>query len=66
MAVDYYMGHDRSVAGSNSDAYGIGLVQKFDDTNIEAYLGWRSYALSEPGTSYLDASSVLFGARWKF
>lgn len=66
LAVDYYKGRDRSVAGSTSEAYGFGVVQKIDSANTEVYLGLRNYALSEPTTAYLDASSVLFGARWKF
>ena len=66
MAVDYYSGTDTVSVGSDAAAYGVGLVQKFDDQNIEAYLGYRTYELSETTASYLDASSVLFGARWKF
>ncbi|MEX0285336.1 MAG: porin [Paracoccaceae bacterium] len=41
IAVDYYNGKDRTVAGSQSDAYGLGIIQKFERANIEAYLGWR-------------------------
>ena len=66
LSVDYYRGSDRTVAGSKSTSMGVGAVQKFDNSNVEAYLGYRTYELSEPGTSYQDASSVLFGARWKF
>ncbi len=66
IAADYYAGKDRTVAGSDSAAYGLGVVQHVDDLNMEAYLGLRGYSLDEPGTAYLDASSVLLGARWKF
>lgn len=66
LAFDYQSGSDRTVAGASSSALGLGAVQKFDAVNIEAYLGYRSYELSEPGTEYRDANSVLFGARWKF
>lgn len=66
LSVDYYRGSDRTSAGSESTAVGFGAVQKFDKANIEAYLGYRTYELSETTASYLDASSVLFGARWKF
>lgn len=66
MAVDYYNGSDTTTAGSEAAVYGIGVVQKFDDLGIEAYLGYRSYELTETAATYLDASSVLFGARWKF
>jgi len=65
-SIDYYRGSDRTSAGSKSTSYGIGAVQKFDKARVEAYLGYRTYELSETAQSYLDASSVLFGARWKF
>ncbi len=66
LAVDYYDGDDMTVAGSNSTSWGVGAVQKFDNINVEAYVSYRNYELSEPGTSYRDASSILVGARWKF
>jgi len=51
--------------GSGIDFLGIGLVPTCDETKMGASLGWRNYALSKAGTSCLDASSVLFGMRWK-
>ncbi len=69
LSVDYYSGSDRTSVGSDSTSFGFGAVQKFDKARVEAYLGYRTYELSEtvlPLVSYLDASSVLFGARWKF
>ncbi|WP_424984353.1 porin [Microbulbifer sp. S227A] len=66
LSVDYYQGRDRSVDGAEADSVGIGAVQSFDDANVQAYLGYRTYELTEPSASYQDASSVMFGARWKF
>lgn len=66
LAVDYYDGDDQVSVGSTSKSWGFGAVQKFDAQNIEAYLGYREYELTEVGTAYQDASSVLFGARFKF
>ncbi len=66
LAIDYYDGSDQTVAGSESASVGVAVVQSFDDLNLEAYLGYRTYSLSEPGVTYHDASSVMFGARWKF
>lgn len=66
LAIDYYNGSDTVSAGSKASTYGFGAVQKFDDLGIEAYLGYRTYELSETAATYRDASSVLFGARWKF
>lgn len=66
IAVDYYDGSDTVVAGSSSSSWGIGVVQKFDKQRLEAYLGYRNYDLSEPGVDYQEASSIVFGTRWKF
>lgn len=66
LSIDYYRGSDRSSVGSKSTSYSIGMVQSFDDARIEAYLGLTQYKLSETTASYLDASSVLFGMRWKY
>jgi len=66
LSVDYYRGNDRTSEGSTSTSLGFGAVQKFDKARVEAYLGYRTYELTETTASYLDASSVLFGARWKF
>ncbi len=66
LSIDYYRGNDRTSAGSKSTSYGIGAVQQFDNAPVEAYLGYRTYELTETAASYLDASSILFGARWKF
>jgi hypothetical protein len=66
LSVDYYRGSDRTSVGSKSTSYGFGAVQKFDNARVETYFGYRTYELTESAASYLDASSVLFGARWKF
>lgn len=67
LSVDYYSGNDMTLAaGSSSSSVGIQIVQNFDQSGIEAYLGWREYSLSETATAYRDMSSVLIGARWKF
>lgn len=66
LSIDYYRGSDRTSVGSKSTSYGLGAVQRFDDAKVEVYLGYRTYELTETAASYLDASSVLFGARWKF
>lgn len=66
LSIDYYRGHDRSSSGSRSASYGLGVVQHFEDAHIEAYLGLRNYELTETSASYLDASTTIFGMRWKF
>jgi hypothetical protein len=66
LAFDYYDGKDQTVDGSDSSAYGVVAVQDFDDLGLQAYLAYRSYSLTEISVDYHDASSILFGARWKF
>lgn len=66
LSVDYYDGADTISAGSSSESMSIGLVQKVDSANLEVYLGYRTYELSETAATYQDASSVLFGTRLKF
>lgn len=66
LSVDYYLGNDFTSPGSESTSVGFGAVQSFDDANVEAYLGYRTYELTETAASYRDASSIQIGARWKF
>ncbi|MDU9003920.1 porin [Sedimentitalea todarodis] len=66
MSVDYYRGRERTADGSSATSVGFGAVQSFHNANVHAYLGYRTYELTEPDASYQDASSVIFGARWKF
>ena len=65
-AVDLYEGDDFNTAGSESRSYGVAVQQKIDSLNTEVYLGYRTYELTEVGTSYQDIDSVVVGARWKF
>lgn len=66
LGIDFYRGDDKTSAGSESQSYGIGIVQSFDRQRVEAYFGYREYSLKETGVSYRDASSFMLGARWKF
>lgn len=71
LAVDYYSGDGMALTGpatsSSSDVWGVGVVQGFDDLNLETYLGYRLYSFDDnSGASYQDASTILLGARWKF
>jgi predicted porin len=66
LSVDYYNGSDTTSVGSDATAVGFGAVQQFDQARVEAYLGYHTYELTETAAAYLDASSVMFGARWKF
>jgi len=67
MSVDYYSGSDLISSGSESESWGVGVVQKFDRYHVEAYASYRDYSFSDnSGTAYNDANLVLVGARWKF
>ncbi|MGR3803850.1 porin [Marinibacterium profundimaris] len=71
LAVDYYHGSDMALTNgatrSESDAWGVGLVQTVEDWDLETYLGYRIYGFEDNSpTTYQDASSVILGARWRF
>ena len=67
VSVDYYTGDDLVTTGSESESYGVALVQNIDDANLETYLGYREYSYEDTSaTSYNDLKAVIFGARWKF
>lgn len=66
-SADYYVGRDFGSDGSESSQWGIQAAQKFDDWNLEAYIGFAEYSFSDKtDDSYKDASSVIGGVRWKF
>ncbi|MFC3614830.1 porin [Lutimaribacter marinistellae] len=64
--IDYYSGKDYNSVGSDSEAWGVGVLQEFEDANVEAYLTYRNHSFDEVATNYQDVSSWLLGARWKF
>lgn len=66
LAIDYYAGEDKTSEDSESDSWGVAVVQSFDKANVEVFLGYREYSLDEAAENYRDASSVMFGARWSF
>ncbi|TDE40299.1 porin [Antarcticimicrobium sediminis] len=67
VSVDYYTGDDLVSVGSESESFGIGLVQNIDSANVETYLGYREYSYEDTSaTTYNDLSALIFGARWSF
>jgi hypothetical protein len=67
LSVDYYGGSDFETDGSTSSSWGVQAVQNFDELNLEAYVGYRSFSYSDDtGTTYDDLSALLIGARWRF
>lgn len=65
LSIDFYDGNDIAVDNSSSEAFGLSAVQTFTDMDLEVYLGYRAYSYDD-STSYQDADSFLFGARYKF
>ncbi len=67
VSFDIYDGSDFVSSGSDSQVLGLGASQMFDAQNLELYIGYRTYEISDTSaTSYQDIDSVLAGARWKF
>lgn len=66
IGLHYWDGSDFNVDGSDSDVWGIGVVQKIDRLNMEAYFSYQDYAYNDSSDSFDDLSTVVLGARWKF
>lgn len=66
LSVDYYSGEDFAFAGSDSESFGIAVVQKVDAYNLEVYASYRTYEFSSAGSSNQDIDVTFVGARWKF
>lgn len=64
--VDYYEGEDFDSDGSESQAWGIGVLQEIDDYNVQVYLTYREHSFEDDVEDYQDITSFLFGARWQF
>lgn len=65
--VDYYSGTDTVYDGADASKWGIHVVQHFDDTRLQVYLGYDSYSFEDDtGASYQDASATTAGFHWKF
>jgi hypothetical protein len=64
--LDYYSGSDFVTDGSDSGAWGIGVIQKIAARDIELYASHRVHSFDQPGTAYQDLASYLVGVRWKF
>jgi hypothetical protein len=64
---DYYRGTDFLTDGSETETWGFGAVQSFDDLSLDVYAALQRFAYSDrSGRSYQDATGVLLGARWFF
>lgn len=65
--VDYYRGTDFLSDGSETETWGLGGVQSFDDLSLDVYAAVQRFAYSDrSGVRYQDATGLLVGARWFF
>jgi hypothetical protein len=65
--VDYYRGTDFLSDGAETETWGFGAVQSFDDLSLDVYAALLQFAYSDrTGQSYQDATGILLGARWFF
>jgi hypothetical protein len=64
--VDAYFGKDIEGTGTNSDSFGVQVVQNLDYLQTELYVGARSYSYDQEIADIQDSYAVLAGARVKF
>lgn len=65
-SIDYNRSQDFNGTSDRATAVGIAYTQNFDRQGLEGYLGYRRYSLNDNAASYQNASSFLFGSRWRF
>ncbi|MEX0284350.1 MAG: hypothetical protein AB3N23_07035 [Paracoccaceae bacterium] len=67
IALEYFNGADYQTIGAESEMWGIALLQDFDDLRLQVYAGFRAYSYADlTPVTYLDATGVQIGAKWKF
>jgi hypothetical protein len=66
LSADYYSGSDFAFSGSDSESFGIAVVQKVDAYNVELYASQRKFDVSGGGSNFQDVDVTFVGARWKF
>lgn len=65
IGIDYYDGSDFVTSGSDTRAWGLGVVQKVDAINTEIYAKYRNHDF-DGDTSFQDNEAYVLGARWRF
>ena len=64
---EYFSGNDYVTNGSNSDMWGLAVIQEVEKANIEVYAGYRAFCFDDnSATSYQDADAVQIGMRYRF
>ncbi|MBU3031050.1 porin [Paracoccus sp. XHP0099] len=66
LSLDYYTGDDVVEDGSDSQSYGVAMVQRVDRWNTDWYLGLRNYDYDDDTADYQDGLSTMIGFRVQF
>ena len=66
ISIDYFSGSDIGLENSESDSYALGIVQKFDEINVEAFATLRTFEYEDRDAIYADSDVAMIGARWKY
>ncbi|MEL6641225.1 MAG: porin [Pseudomonadota bacterium] len=66
MALEYYDGNGLGGAGSNSEAFGVGISQQIDALDLEIVGTVRRYEASQSSTQFQSIDVAMLGARWRF
>lgn len=66
IGIHYKDGSDFDTNGSKSKVIGIGIAQRIDPINADAYFGIQRHEHDSTTVSYQDNQSMILGARWKF
>lgn len=66
VGVHYYDGSDFDTAGSDTEGWGIGLVQQVTSINTDVYVTYQQYEHTAAGADYQDLRTLVVGTRWKF
>ncbi|WP_299605292.1 porin [uncultured Tateyamaria sp.] len=66
IGLHYWDGSDFNVDGSDSDVWGIGVVQEVKRLNTDLYLTYQEYDYSDSTGDFQDNSTIVLGALWKF
>ncbi|WP_187430444.1 hypothetical protein ROLI_006040 [Roseobacter fucihabitans] len=66
ISIDVYEGNDFAITGSQSSSVGLGVVQRFEDQNLEVYAAYRTFEFQDATMPVEDIDVMVIGARWKF
>jgi hypothetical protein len=66
VGLHYWSGSDFNMDGSDTDIWGIGVVQEVSQLNADLYLTYQEYEYSDSSGDFQDISTIVLGALWSF